>query len=220
MPATSRCFAPIVRARRCCSLVTPSRQRVRSSLATGWASELGPTAPARTRDLPAIRATGGDDELADDEAARAARLPTIGLADGEGRAAVGTGADPGATAGLPSCARVRISAGARRNARTARARSSRVGEDAPPVCRWCGVIGDRVALPALRGLDAARGRRRARGAPRRSSAACSRRTGQDLGWRQGPRAGDRPAGARRRDARRRAARRRRLRRRRSCWTAG
>lgn len=107
-------------------------------LATGWASELGPTAPARTRDLPAVRASGGDEELADDEAARAARLPTIAW-----RAAKDALQSGPVLIQVPrqgyvpalACAKCR---------RTAQCKScagplAAVGDDAPPVCRWCGV---------------------------------------------------------------------------------
>jgi primosomal protein N' (replication factor Y) len=108
-------------------------------LATGWASELGPTAPARTRDLPAVRASGGDEELADDEAARAARLPTIAWRAAKDALQSGPVLIQVPRQGyLPAlaCAKCR---------RTAQCKNcagplAGVGEDAPPICRWCGVI--------------------------------------------------------------------------------
>jgi primosomal protein N' (replication factor Y) len=108
-------------------------------LATGWATELGPTAPARTRDLPAVRASGGDEELADDEAARAARLPTIAWRAAKDALQSGPVLIQVPRQGyLPAlaCAKCR---------RTAQCKNcagplAGVGEDAPPICRWCGVI--------------------------------------------------------------------------------
>jgi primosomal protein N' (replication factor Y) len=107
-------------------------------LATGWASELGPTAPARTRDLPAIRASGGDDELADDEAARAARLPSIGWRTAKDALQSGPVLFQVPRQGyVPAlaCASCRRTAQCRRCAGPL----SRARDEAPPVCRWCGV---------------------------------------------------------------------------------
>jgi primosomal protein N' (replication factor Y) len=115
-------------------------------LATGWASELAPSAPARARDLPAIRAAGGDDELAQDEAARAARLPTIGW-----RAAKDALPSGPVLIQVPrqgyvpalACASCRRSA----QCRTCAGPLSRVRDDAPPVCRWCGVTASAWRCP-------------------------------------------------------------------------
>ncbi|HVX68610.1 MAG TPA: primosomal protein N' [Mycobacteriales bacterium] len=107
-------------------------------LSTGWASELSPTAPARTRDLPAIRASGGDDELADDEAARAARLPTIGWRTAKDALQSGPVLVQVPRQGyVPAVA----CASCRRTAQCKNCAGplSRMGEDAPPVCRWCGL---------------------------------------------------------------------------------
>jgi primosomal protein N' (replication factor Y) len=108
-------------------------------VATGWAAELGPTAAARSRDLPAVRASGADEELADDAAARAARLPTLawrtardGLASGPVLVQVPRrGYQPGL--GCASC---------RRPAHCTNCAGplARPRADAAPVCRWCGVI--------------------------------------------------------------------------------
>ena len=108
-------------------------------LATGWASELSPSAPARTSDLPAVRASGGDEELAQDEAARAARLPTIAWRTAKDALAAGPVLFQVPRQGyLPAlaCAQCR---------RTAQCKNcagplAGVGEDAPPICRWCGVL--------------------------------------------------------------------------------
>ncbi|HVV76927.1 MAG TPA: primosomal protein N' [Mycobacteriales bacterium] len=108
-------------------------------LATGWASELGPTAPARTRDLPAVRASGGDEELADDEAARAARLPTIAWRTAKDALQSGPVLIQVPRQGyVPAlaCAKCRHTAQCRKCAGPL----ARGGEQAPPVCRWCGVI--------------------------------------------------------------------------------
>lgn len=107
-------------------------------LATGWASELGPTAPARTRDLPAVRASGSDEELADDEAARAARLPTIAWRAAKDALQSGPVLFQVPRQGyVPAlaCAKCRRSAQCKKCAGPL----ARVNEDAPPVCRWCGV---------------------------------------------------------------------------------
>ncbi|MGN6472159.1 MAG: primosomal protein N', partial [Mycobacteriales bacterium] len=107
-------------------------------LATGWASELGPTAPARTRDLPAVRASGGDEELADDEAARAARLPTIAWRAAKDALQAGPVLIQVPRQGyVPAlaCAKCRRAAQCKNCAGPLAA----VGDDAPPVCRWCGV---------------------------------------------------------------------------------
>ena len=108
-------------------------------LATGWATELGPTAPARTRDLPAVRASGGDEELADDEAARAARLPTIAWRTAKDALQSGPVLVQVPRQGyLPAlaCAKCRRPAQCKKCAGPL----AGVGEDAPPICRWCGVI--------------------------------------------------------------------------------
>jgi primosomal protein N' (replication factor Y) len=108
-------------------------------VASGWATELGPTAAARAESLPAVRACGGDDELADDAAARAARLPNLAWrtakdALGSGPVLVQVprlGYQPGL--GCASC---------RRPAHCPNCAGplARPDADATPVCRWCGVI--------------------------------------------------------------------------------
>lgn len=108
-------------------------------VATGWAAELGPTMQARSRDLPAVRASGGDDELAEDAAARAARLPTLAWRTARDALTSGPvlvqvprrGYQPGL--GCASC---------RRPAHCANCAGplARPRADVAPVCRWCGVI--------------------------------------------------------------------------------
>jgi primosomal protein N' (replication factor Y) len=108
-------------------------------LATGWASELGPSAPARTTDLPAVRASGGDEELATDEAARAARLPTLAWRTAKEALAAGPVLFQVPRQGyLPAlgCAQCRRTAQCKQCAGPL----AGVGEDAPPICRWCGVL--------------------------------------------------------------------------------
>ena len=106
---------------------------------SGWAGGLDPTEPARRRDLPVVRAAGGDEELADDPAARAARLPTLawraardGLAAGPVLVQVPRrGYQPGlACAACRAPARCTNCAGP----------LARPGADRAPVCRWCGVV--------------------------------------------------------------------------------
>ncbi len=107
-------------------------------LATGWASELSPTAPARTRDLPAVRASGGDEELADDEAARAARLPTIAWRAAKDALQSGPVLFQVPRQGyVPAlaCAKCRRSA----QCKNCAGPLARTADDAPPLCRWCGV---------------------------------------------------------------------------------
>ncbi|HVT21142.1 MAG TPA: primosomal protein N' [Mycobacteriales bacterium] len=106
-------------------------------LATGWASELGPTAPARTHDLPAIRASGSDEELAEDEAARAARLPTIGWRTAKDALQTGPVLIQVPRQGyLPAlaCSSCRRTAHCKRCAGPL----ARTEEQGAPVCRWCG----------------------------------------------------------------------------------
>jgi len=120
-------------------------------LATGWASEMSPTAPARTRDLPAIRASGGDDELADDEAARAARLPTIGWRTAKDALQSGPVLIQVPRQGyVPAVA----CASCRRTAQCKNCAGplSRVADDAPTVCRWCGVAATSWRCPHCAGL--------------------------------------------------------------------
>jgi primosomal protein N' (replication factor Y) len=120
-------------------------------LASGWASELGPTAAARTSDLPAVRASGGDEELADDEAARAARLPTMAWRTAKDALASGPVLIQVPRQGyLPAlaCAKCR---------RTAQCKNcagplAGVGADAPPICRWCGVVATAWRCPHCAGL--------------------------------------------------------------------
>jgi primosomal protein N' (replication factor Y) len=108
-------------------------------LASGWASELGPTPAARTADLPAVRASGGDEELADDEAARAARLPTLAWRTAREALQSGPvlvqvprlGYQPSlACGGCRRPARCRVCAGP----------LGRSSDAAAPACRWCGAI--------------------------------------------------------------------------------
>jgi primosomal protein N' (replication factor Y) (superfamily II helicase) len=106
---------------------------------SGWAHVVEPTTSARVRDLPAVRATGGDDDLADDAAARAARLPTLawrtardGLKAGPVLVQVPRrGYQPGL-----ACA------GCRTPARCANCGGplARPAADRAPACRWCGVV--------------------------------------------------------------------------------
>jgi primosomal protein N' (replication factor Y) (superfamily II helicase) len=106
---------------------------------SGWASALEPSVQARTRDLPAVRATGGDDDLADDAAARAARLPTLawrtardGLATGPVLVQVPRrGYQPGL-----ACAACRTPA----HCTNCGGPLARPAADLAPVCRWCGVV--------------------------------------------------------------------------------
>jgi primosomal protein N' (replication factor Y) len=108
-------------------------------VSSGWAGTVEPTAAARRRDLPAVRATGDDDALADDRAARAARIPTLawraardGLSHGPVLVQVPRrGYQPGlacaacrATAHCPNCG----------------GPLARPGSGQPPTCRWCGVV--------------------------------------------------------------------------------
>jgi primosomal protein N' (replication factor Y) len=106
---------------------------------SGWASAMEPTTGARVRDLPAVRATGGDDDLATDAQARAARLPTLawrtareGLATGPVLVQVPRrGYQPGL-----ACAACRTPA----HCANCGGPLARPGADLPPVCRWCGVV--------------------------------------------------------------------------------
>jgi primosomal protein N' (replication factor Y) (superfamily II helicase) len=106
---------------------------------SGWASATEPTTAARVRDLPAVRATGGDDDLATDAQARAARLPTLawrtardGLATGPVLVQVPRrGYQPGL-----ACAACRTPA----HCANCGGPLARPGADQPPVCRWCGVV--------------------------------------------------------------------------------
>jgi primosomal protein N' (replication factor Y) len=105
---------------------------------SGWATGLDATTAARRRDLPAVRATGGDDELATDAAARAARLPTTAwraLRDGLTTGPVliqvpRRGYQPGL-----ACDACRTPA----HCTNCGGRLARPGGDRVPVCRWCGV---------------------------------------------------------------------------------
>jgi primosomal protein N' (replication factor Y) len=106
---------------------------------SGWATALEPSETARARDLPAVRATGGDDDLADDSAARAARLPTLawrtaseGLRSGPVLVQVPRrGYQPGL-----ACASCRTPA----HCQHCGGPLSRPAADRAPVCRWCGVV--------------------------------------------------------------------------------
>jgi primosomal protein N' (replication factor Y) (superfamily II helicase) len=121
-------------------------------LATGWASELGPTAAARTSDLPAVRASGGDEELATDEAARAARLPTIAWRTAKDALASGPVLFQVPRQGyLPALA----CGGCRRTAQCKNCAGplAGVGDDAPPICRWCGVVATGWRCPHCAGLS-------------------------------------------------------------------
>jgi primosomal protein N' (replication factor Y) (superfamily II helicase) len=105
---------------------------------SAWATPLDPSARARGRDLPAVRATGGDDELAADAAARAARLPTLawrtardGLATGPVLVQVPRrGYQPGL-----ACAACRAPA----HCPNCGGPLARPDADRAPVCRWCAV---------------------------------------------------------------------------------
>jgi primosomal protein N' (replication factor Y) len=108
-------------------------------LATGWAKELGPSPAARTSDLPAVRASGGDDELATDEAARAARLPTLAWRTAKEALEAGPVLFQVPRQGyLPAlaCAQCRRTA----HCKNCAGPLAGVGDDAPPICRWCGVL--------------------------------------------------------------------------------
>jgi primosomal protein N' (replication factor Y) len=106
---------------------------------TGWARASGPTATARSRDLPSVRASGGDDELGDDAGARAARLPTVawrtardGLRAGPVLVQVPRrGYQPGL-----ACAACRQPA----HCRHCGGPLARPAENRAPQCRWCGVV--------------------------------------------------------------------------------
>ncbi|HEX3706032.1 MAG TPA: primosomal protein N' [Mycobacteriales bacterium] len=137
-------------------------------LATGWASELGPSAPARTRDLPAIRASGGDEELADDEAARAARLPTVAWRTAKDALQSGPVLIQVPRQGyLPAlaCAKCRRTA----QCKICAGPLSGVGEDAPPICRWCGVVATAWRCPHCASLSL------------RAAVVGARRTAEELG---------------------------------------
>jgi primosomal protein N' (replication factor Y) (superfamily II helicase) len=121
---------------------------------SGWATAIDPAAASRSRDLPDVRATGGDDDLADDAAARAARLPTLawraareGLQRGPVLVQVPRrGYQPGL-----ACASCREPA----HCTNCGGPLARPGPDRPPVCRWCGVVAtswtcDRCGGVALR----------------------------------------------------------------------
>jgi primosomal protein N' (replication factor Y) len=106
---------------------------------SGWAQLIEPTEAARRRDLPSVRASGGDEELSDDPAARAARLPTLAWRAARDGLAMGPvliqvprrGYQPGlACAACRTPARCSVCAGplAKPNAAAA------------PACRWCGVV--------------------------------------------------------------------------------
>jgi primosomal protein N' (replication factor Y) len=106
---------------------------------SGWARAVDPTTAARVRDLPAVRATGGDEDLADDAAARAARLPTLawrtardGLKAGPVLVQVPRrGYQPGL-----ACASCRTPA----RCTNCGGPLARPAADRAPTCRWCGVV--------------------------------------------------------------------------------
>jgi primosomal protein N' (replication factor Y) (superfamily II helicase) len=105
---------------------------------SGWAAQLDPTATARARDLPAVRAAGGDEDLADDAGARAARLPTLtwrtardGLKAGPVLVQVPRrGYQPGL-----ACAGCRTPA----HCANCGGPLARPAADRAPVCGWCGI---------------------------------------------------------------------------------
>lgn len=108
-------------------------------VASGWATTLGPTRAAKTRDIPLIRASGDDDALAEDAAARAARLPSLawqaardGLTSGPVLIQVPR---RGYQSGL-ACSRCRTPA----HCAQCGGPLSRPAADRPPACRWCGVV--------------------------------------------------------------------------------
>jgi primosomal protein N' (replication factor Y) len=106
---------------------------------SGWATALEPAAPARRRDLPAVRAAGADDDLSDDPAARAARLPTLAWRTARDALVSGPvlvqvprrGYQPGLACG--SC---RTPA----HCTNCGGPLARPAADRAPVCRWCGVV--------------------------------------------------------------------------------
>jgi primosomal protein N' (replication factor Y) len=107
---------------------------------SGWATALEPTTAARARDLPSVRATGGDEDLADDPAARAARLPTLAWRTARNGLKTGPvliqvprrGYQPGL-----ACAACRSPA----HCTSCGGPLARPAADRAPVCRWCGVVG-------------------------------------------------------------------------------
>lgn len=118
---------------------------------SGWASLLEPTADARKRTLPAVRAAGGDAELERDPAARAARLPTLAW----------RAAKDALAAGLPvlvqvprrgyqpvlSCDRCRSPA----RCPACTGPLARDCDDAAASCRWCGVAAAGWTCPGCGG---------------------------------------------------------------------
>jgi primosomal protein N' (replication factor Y) len=106
---------------------------------TGWASVTGPQPARRARDIPAVRAAGGDDDLATDAGARAARMPTLawraardGLLTGPVLVQVPR---RGYLPGL-ACAACRTPA----HCALCGGPLAKPGADRPAVCRWCGVV--------------------------------------------------------------------------------
>jgi primosomal protein N' (replication factor Y) len=113
---------------------------------SGWATPVEPTGAAKTRDIPLIRATGDDDALAGDAAARAARLPSLAWKAARDGLQVGPvliqvprrGYQPGL-----ACGRCRTPA------RCAHCGGplARPSAEAPPACRWCGIVAAAWACP-------------------------------------------------------------------------
>jgi primosomal protein N' (replication factor Y) len=105
---------------------------------SGWLASLEPHAAARTRLLPAVRASGDDDDLARDPAARAARLPS--LAWQTARDALAAGAPVLVQVPRRGYVVSLACAGCRSPARCGRCAGplARAAADIPPVCRWCG----------------------------------------------------------------------------------
>ena len=103
-----------------------------------WLTSLEPTAAARTRSLPAVRASGDDEDLARDPAARAARLPS--LAWQTAREALAGGAPVLVQVPRRGYVVSLACAGCRAPARCGRCAGplARPAADAMPGCRWCG----------------------------------------------------------------------------------
>jgi primosomal protein N' (replication factor Y) (superfamily II helicase) len=119
-------------------------------LASGWAAAVEPTTAGRADSLPSVRAVG-DDDVARDPAARAARLPS--LAWQAIRAALDAGApvlvQVPRSGYQPSLGCLTCRAPARCPA--CAGPLARRGDEAPPVCRWCGAVASAWRCPRCGG---------------------------------------------------------------------